>query len=123
MQSIDLIRDNLAERRDRALARIDEMRPHSLLFPTTNGGCHTLWVLGHLAFIKALVVRRFMLGEPNPLADWEKVFDTADVSGEIGDYPPFDQVPAQCRPVRESTIALIDSLSEADLDAELRTFQ
>ena len=116
MQSIDLIRDNLTKSRDRVLARVEEMRGHSLVFPTPKGGGHTLWVLGHLAYIEALVVRRLMLGEENPLAEWEEVFDGADVSNDIGRYPPFEQVLAKCREVRQSTMALLDSLSEDDLD-------
>src|SRR5262245_34066660 len=73
MQSIDLIRDNLTRSRDRVLAHIDEMRDHAVVFPTPQGGCHTLWVLGHLAYIEALVVCTFMRGDPNPLADWQHV--------------------------------------------------
>lgn len=116
MQSIDLICDNLKKSRDRVLARVDEMREHCVVFPSRNGGCHTLWVLGHLAYIEALVVRTFMLGEGNPLAEWEEVFDGADTSGDINQYPPFDEVLAKCRDVRESTMALLSSLSEDDLD-------
>lgn len=116
MQSIVLIRDNLTKSRDRVLARVEEMRDHCVVFPTPQGGPHTLWVLGHLAYIEALVVQRFMLGEANPLAAWEEVFDGADVSGDIRLYPPFDQVLAKCREVRESTLALLDSLSEDALD-------
>jgi len=116
MQSIDLIRDNLTKSQDRVLARVEDMREHCTVFPTPKGGSHTLWVLGHLAYIEALVVRGFMLGEPNPLAEWEDVFDGADVSGDISRYPPFDQVLATCREVRESTVALLDSLSEDSLD-------
>ena len=116
MQSIELIRDNLKKSSDRVLARVEEMREHCTVFPTPRGGGHTLWVLGHLAYIEALVVRGFMLGEPNPLADWEEVFDGADVSGDITRYPPFDQVLAKCREVRESTVALLDLLSEDALD-------
>ena len=116
MQSIDLIRDNLKKSRDRVLARVEDMREHCVVAPTRNGGCHTLWVLGHLPYIETLVVRTFMLGETNPLAEWEKVFDGADVSGEISAYPPFDEVLARCREVRESTLTLLDSLSEDDLD-------
>lgn len=37
MQSIDLIRDNLAKSRDRVLARIEEMGEHCIVFPTPNG--------------------------------------------------------------------------------------
>ena len=63
-----------------------------------------------------LVIRTFMLGKANPLADWEDVFDGADVSGDVGEFPPFDQVLARCREVRESTLAVLGSLFEADLD-------
>src|SRR4029434_6705761 len=101
MQSIDLSRDNLQKSRDRVLARIEEMREHCMVFPTRNGGCHTLWVLGHLAYIDTVVVRTCMLGEANPLAQWEEVFDGEDASGDIGEYPPFDEVLAKCREVRE----------------------
>ena len=116
MQSIELIRDNLTKSRDRVLARVEDMREHCFVFPTPKGGCHTLWVLGHLAYIETLVIRRFMLAEENPLAHWEPVFDSRDVSGDSSLYPPFDQVLAKCREVRASTLALLDSVSEDDLD-------
>jgi uncharacterized damage-inducible protein DinB len=116
MQSIDLIRDNLMKSRDRVLARVEEMREHCVVFPTLNGGGHTLWILGHLAYIETLVVRTFMLGEVNPLAQWEETFDGADTSGDVSEFPPFDAVLARCREARESTVALLDSLSEEDLD-------
>jgi hypothetical protein len=116
MESIDLIRDNLKKSHDRVLARVEEMRNHCAVFPTRNGGCHTLWVLGHLAYIEALVVRHFMLNEDNPLAEWKEIFDGADVSGDITSYPPFDATLAKCREMRAATVALADSMSENDLD-------
>ena len=116
MQSIELIGDNLAKSRDRVLARIEEMRDDCLVPPTPNGGCHTLWVLGHLAYIEALVIREFMLGEVNPLAEWQAVFDGSEVSQEASEYPPFDSVLARCREERQSTLVLLESLTEADLD-------
>ena len=36
--------------------------------------------------------------------------------GDIRQFPPFDEVLAKCREVRESTVALVDSLSEENLD-------
>lgn len=116
MQSIDLIRDNLQKSRDRVLARVEDMREHCVVFPTPKGGCHTIWVLGHLAYIEGLVVCGFMLGKRNPLAEWAEVFDGTDVSSDIGCYPPFDQVLARCRGMRESTVSFLDSLTEDDLD-------
>jgi DinB superfamily len=116
MRSIDLIDDNLNKSRDRVLARVEDMKEHNVVFPTPKGGCHTLWVLGHLAYIEALVVRAFMLGGPNPLAEWKQLFDGPDPSGDVNEYPPFDQVLARCREMRESTIALLESFTEDDLD-------
>lgn len=116
MQSIDLIRLNLTTSRDRVLARVEQMRDHCVVFPTPNGGCHTLWVLGHLAYIETLVVRTFMLGEPNPLEAWEELFDGDDTSGDPDMFPPFDSVLAKCRDTREATVALVHSLSEDDLN-------
>lgn len=117
MQSIDLIRDNLKNSRDRVLARIEEMKEHCVVYPTPHGGAHTLWVLGHLAYIEALVVRTFMLGEANPCAGWETRFDGSDVIGDASHYPPFDEVLARCREMRESTLDVLDTLSESDLDS------
>lgn len=116
MQSIDLVRDNLEKSRDRTLARVEDMREHGTVFPTPRGGCHTLWILGHLAYIEGLVVRTFMLGETNPLAAWEETFDGADVRGDARDFPPFDEVLSRCREARAATLALLATLSEADLD-------
>ena len=116
MQSVTLIRDNLTRSRDRVLARVEDMREHCVVFPTPRGGAHTLWVLGHLAYIEGLVVREFMLGDANPLAAWEAVFDGVDVSGDITRFPPFDEVLATCREIRASTVAIVDSLSEDALD-------
>ncbi|HYV51010.1 MAG TPA: DinB family protein [Dongiaceae bacterium] len=116
MHSIDLIRDNLMKSRDRVLAHVEDMRDHSTVFPTPKGGGHTLWVLGHLAYIEDLVIRKFMFGEDNPLAKWEETFDGTDVRDDLNMYPGFDEVLAKCREMRASTLAVLDSLSEADLD-------
>jgi hypothetical protein len=58
-----------------------------------------------------------MLGEENPLAQWEESFDGEDASGDISAYPSFDEVRGKCRQVRESTVALLDTLREEDLDS------
>jgi len=73
-------------------------------------------LLGHLAFIEGQVIHEFMLGEPNPLADWEDPFDGSDVPTDPDRYPPFDQVLARLRETRAATLARLDSLSESDLD-------
>lgn len=120
MRSIDLIRDNLEKSRDRVLAHVEDMREHCMVFPTPRGGAHTIWVLGHLAYIESLVIEQFMLGGDNPLAHWEDPFDGSDVSSDAHHFPPFDEVLARCREVRQATLTLLDSLSEEDLDMPSR---
>ncbi len=116
MHSIDLVKENLKRSEEIVLARVEDMREHCVVFPTPRGGCHTLWVLGHLACIEGQVIRCFMLGEPNPLADWEELFDGPDISGDAAQYPPFDRVLDECRRIRASTVSLLESLTENDLD-------
>lgn len=116
MQSIDLIRENLIRSRDLVLRRIDDMRAQCLVAPTPNGGGHTLWTLGHLAYIESLVTRTFMLGETNPLGDWAEVFDGAEVSSDVARFPAFDAVLDTCRAVRAETLGLLDTYTESDLD-------
>lgn len=120
MQSRDLIRQNLRRSEAVALARVEDMRDHPMVMPTPNGGGHTLWTLGHLAYIEELVIRRYMLGESNSLAAWAAIFDGDDVSGNASDFPPFAEVLAECRRARAATIELIESLGEDDLDQASR---
>lgn len=118
MDSIDLIRSNLARSRDIVLSRVEEMEPYCLVRPTPNGGCHTLWVIGHLAYVEGLVTRRFMLGEPNPLEAWAEMFDGEEVWEEAEQFVPFRRALAECRAARASTLAALETLTERDLDRE-----
>lgn len=116
MESIELIRANLRRSEDMVLLRIEEMREHCMVPSTPDGGPHTLWTLGHLAYIEGLVTVHFMLGEPNPLAHWEATFDGAHVSYDPSDFPSFDETLATCRSTRARTLSTLAELTEEDLD-------
>mgnify|MGYP001823491881 CR=1 FL=1 len=116
MQSIELIRVNLKRSQEIVLSRIDDMREHALVAPTPQGGCHTLWVLGHLAFIESLLIHQFMQGQPNPLEAWEEMFDGAEVISDPARLVSFDVALQQCQTARAATIALLDTLDEVALD-------
>ena len=122
MQSIDLIRQNLKTSAERTLLRIDDMREHAMVAPTPNGGGHTLWVLGHLAYVEGLITRSIMLGEPNPREAWKEIFDGADVSYEADEFPAFDEALEACRQSRQETLELLATLSEEDLDRKSQRF-
>jgi len=117
MNSKDLLRQNLEVNGKRVLNMLETMREQPLTFPTPNGGCHPLWILGHLAYTESYVVRTVMLGEANPLEEMQEQFGNG--SQPVADaavYPSFDQLKTRCREVRDATLATLESLSEEDLD-------
>ena len=100
-----------------SFGRVEDMRDAGGVFPTAKGGCHTLWLLGHLAYSEQNIIQCMMLGEEDQLEDWSKLFSHAtEPADDVSKYPPFDEVLAKCREVRESTLALLDSMTEEDLD-------
>lgn len=121
LDSIHLIERSLVQSEAIVLARIEEMREHAFVPPTGVGGCHTMWVLGHLAYIEAMVVNQIMLGRPNPLSEWEKVFDGAEVPSDRSVYPSFDEALQMCRSIRAVTRDFLETLVESDLDERSRS--
>jgi hypothetical protein len=69
MQTKDAITFALAASNGAVLSVIDEMSSAPTTFPTPNGGCHPLWVLGHLAFVEGMIPAA-LFGEPNAAAGW-----------------------------------------------------
>ena len=117
MQSKDLLKMNLEACQDMLLPMIEDMKDAPLTFPTPKGGNHPLWVLGHLAYSEGGIIQKMMLGESNPLAEWKEVFgDGTEPTNDADKYPPFDEVMAKCQEVHQANVALLDSLSEEDLD-------
>jgi hypothetical protein len=102
---------------DRAvLSAIDEMRDAPTTFPTANGGCHPLWVLGHLTLVEGMIPA-VLLGEENPAAGWYPYFgEESTPVGDAAAYPPFDEVRQKYRALRERNLALLQSLGEEDFD-------
>ena len=69
MKAIDLIRWAL-QMTDESTARlVEDMRDRPLTRPTSRGGNHALWVLGHLAVIEGMIPHT-VFGEPNPVQHW-----------------------------------------------------
>jgi uncharacterized damage-inducible protein DinB len=96
----------------RALATIDDA---PLTFPTENGGCHPLWVMGHLAFVEGLTHE--MLGGTNPVAHWATIFGQDTVpTADPAQYPAFAKVRDQYVQLRNRNLQLLESMTEADLD-------
>src|SRR5262245_26328816 len=74
------------------LADIDE---EPMRFPTANGGCHPLWVMGHLAVVEGMTHQILEIG-PNPVADWAEFFGPGTTpSADNAGYPAYAEVKAR----------------------------
>jgi len=117
MQSKDLLKMNLEACKGMLLPMIEDMKDVPLTFPTAKGGNHPLWVLGHLAYSEGKLLREMMLEESNPLDEWKEIFsDGIEPVGDADKYPSFDEVMTKLQEIHQATIALLDSMSEDDLD-------
>jgi uncharacterized damage-inducible protein DinB len=105
---------NLAEQAMfNSLAKIDDV---PLTFPTAEGGCHPVWVLGHLAFVEGLAYEMLAGGE-NVAAEWASLFAPDSIpTDEAGKYPPIEKVRARYLHLRQMNLQFLDSLSDTDLD-------
>jgi uncharacterized damage-inducible protein DinB len=98
------------------LGVIDEMSDAATTFPTPNGGCHPLWVLGHLTLVEGMIPAA-LLGDRNPAAEWQQYFgENSDPVSDPSAYPPFTEVREKYLQLREQNLKLLESLSEEDLD-------
>ena len=97
----------------KSLATIDDA---PLTFPTENGGCHPLWVLGHLAFVEGLAYE-ILAGEKNSAGEWAALFgQDSTATNNVAQYPPLEEVVAKYMKLRRKNLQFLDSLSETDLD-------
>src|SRR5436309_3151508 len=98
------------------LSVIDEMSDAATTFPTPNGGCHPLWVLGHLTMVEGMIPM-VLFGEENPVAEWQKYFgEHSEPTSDAGAYPSFAMIREKYFELRERNLKLLESLGEEDLD-------
>lgn len=116
MNRLDLIRWAMQMTDQGTAALVEDIRHAPLTQPTSRGGNHPLWVLGHLAFLEG-GLRHVLVGEQNPVGHWEPLFATGtQPKTDAGAYPPFDEVLARYRELRASNLRLLDEVGEAGLD-------
>jgi uncharacterized damage-inducible protein DinB len=116
MHTKDAIKFALTVSNGAVLSVIDEMSDAATAFPTPNGGCHPLWVLGHLTLVEGMIPA-VLFGDKNPAADWQKYFgESSEPVADAKAYPPFAEVREKYLQLRAQNLKLLESLSEADLD-------
>src|SRR5258708_37577189 len=121
MQTKEAIKFALTVSNGAVLSEIDKMSDAATTFPTPNGGCHPLWVLGHLTMVEGMIPA-VLFGDKNPVAEWQKYFgENSEPVDDAGAYPPFAEVRAKYLELRERNLTLLESLSEEDLDKPTKT--
>lgn len=116
MQATDLIRWALRMSEEGTIKLIADMRDAPLTQPTSRGGNHVMWSIGHLCWIEG-AVREIILGDKNPVEHWRALFSTGTTpSTDASVYPPFDEVVSTYRRLRGETLQLLDKIGEAGLD-------
>jgi len=117
MNTIEYIKISLETGRAWATGLIVDMKDAPLTQPTSNGGNHPLWVLGHLVCAEAGIFDGFVLGQRNRFAELNELFGIGSTpSSNADDYPPFDELMSKFEEIREAVLAHLDTLTDADLE-------
>lgn len=129
MNAIDFIHMSLQQGRGWTVGLVSDMKDAPLTFPTPKGGNHPLWVMGHLTYSESHLLHDYILGTPNPIADWKELFGSgSEPVADPSQYPSLDEILIRFEEIRASTLAALDELSPADLDqpskapAEMKPF-
>jgi hypothetical protein len=118
MKAIDLIRWAMRMTDEWAARAAEDMRDAPLTQPTSLGGNHPLWSVGHLAVVEG-TVPQVLFGEPNPVEHWRPLFGQGTrPTPDAGAYPPFDEVLATYRDLRAKNLARLDEIGDEGLDRE-----
>jgi uncharacterized damage-inducible protein DinB len=116
MYTKDAIRYSLNLADQAVMRTLETIEDAPLTFPTENGGCHPLWVVGHLAFVEGLTLE-LLGGGCNPVDDWAAIFGQDTIPTADGArYPAIREVRAKYVELRKRNLQLLESMTEADLE-------
>lgn len=117
MKATESIKISLDNSRNWGLGLLLDMKGSALTQPTSNGGNHPLWVLGHLTHSESHLLDVFIQGGENRFPDLADAFGMGtEPSTDASNYPSFDELMAKNEQIRAAVIEYVDSLSDADLD-------
>jgi hypothetical protein len=116
MTTMDLIRWAMRKTDEWTVGAAEDMRDAPLVQPTSLGGNHPLWILGHLTVVEG-DVPKFLFGEPNSAEHWRPMFGQGtQPTTDAGAYPPYDEVLAAYRDLRAKNLERLDQIGESGLD-------
>lgn len=116
MQATELIRRTLVFLDKFSLSCFEDMRDAPLTQPTSEGGNHPHWLLGHLALAEG-GIRGMVTGEPNPDEDLKDLFGQGtEPKSDGAGYPAYDDLLERYKVTRAQTFDLLEKLSDEELD-------
>jgi hypothetical protein len=117
MKTTDYIRTSIEASKMFTLSQLDDMKDAPLTQPTSKGGNHPLWILGHLTYSESNIISHIIQGNENPLIGWKEMFGTGgEPTTDAVKYLPWDEVRTEFDEVREKTMSFLDGLTDADLE-------
>ena len=116
MKTTDYIRTSIETSKMFTLSLLDDMKDAPLTQPTSKGGNHPLWILGHLTYAESNIISHIIQGNENPLIGWKEMFGSGrEPTTDAAQYLPWDEVRSKFDAVRENTLSFLDGLTDADL--------
>lgn len=117
MNTLDYIKRSIEVGSQITIGLLDDMQDAPLTQPTSKGGNHPLWILGHLAYSEANIVEHIIKGNENPLIEWKEIFgSSSEPTTNAEDYPSWDSVRGKYEVVHAETMKFLNTLSDDDLE-------
>ncbi len=117
MQTISYISMSMNASKEMSLTLINDLKDQPFAQPTSNGGNHATWILGHLAYMESVMIHQMIQGKDTcTLSHLKAVFDAEGApSTDASLYPSFDQLLKEYDTARNETDAYLETISETDL--------
>jgi hypothetical protein len=120
MKSMDVIRNTLNNCERGTFGLIEDMRDAPLTQPTSHGGNHPHWVLGHLTLVEGNVPA-LILGEKSEVQHLAPLFAAGtEPKADGAGYPSYDELLGTYRRLRQRNLEIFEGLGEAGLDKPLK---
>ncbi len=117
MQATEFVRLALDSSKDWAMGLILDMKDAPTTQPTSNGGNHPLWVLGHIAYSESMLLDAFILGRENRFPQLAPRFGMQTTpTADAGQYPKMDELRELFEKMRAASLDHLATLTDADLD-------
>ncbi len=116
MQSRELLITALNQSYGLVLPLLEDLKSAPHVTPTSEGGNHAHWILGHLLYSEGRF-REMMRGVANPVQEIGELFGGGSSPEATGSgYPTYEELLGRLIELRRETMDWVNSLAEEDLD-------